>query len=74
MKIKDPVLVSKQVVALYTVDVEGTQIEVRYAYDLDDEGKGFWEYNLDCFIDDLSDDEMEDLENEFEEVISEIGV
>ena len=74
MKIKDPVLVSKKQVAIYEVDVDGTKIEVTYVYDLDEEGKGYWDYSLDCFIEDLSDDEMEDLEDEFAEVISQIGV
>ena len=74
MKIKDPVLILKKQVAIYEVDVEGTKIEVTYVYDLDKEGKGFWDYSLDCFIEDLSDDEMEDLEDEFAEVISQIGV
>ena len=74
MKIKNPVLVSKKQVAIYEVDVDGTKIEVTYVYDLDEEGKGYWDYSLDCFTEDLSDDEMEDLEDEFAEVISEIGV
>lgn len=74
MKIKDPVLLLKQHVAVYEVDVDGTKIEVTYVYDLDEEGKGYWDYSLDCFADDLSDDEMEDLEDEFAEVISQIGV
>ena len=72
MKIKDPVLLLKQHVAVYEVDVDGTKIEVTYVYDLDEEGKGFWDYSLDCFADDLSDDEMEDLEDEFAQVISDI--
>jgi len=74
MKIKDPVLVSKQVVAFYTVDVEGTQIEVRYAYDMDDEGKGGWDYDLSPVCDGLSEDEIDELEDEFSEVICDIGV
>jgi hypothetical protein len=74
MKIKNPVLVSKKQVAVYEVDVEGTKIEVTYVCDLDEEGKGYWDYSLDCFADDLSDDEMEDLEDEFAEVICGIGV
>jgi hypothetical protein len=74
MKIKDPVLVSKKQVAVYEVDVDGTKIEVTYWYDLDDEGKGEWDYDLEpCYIN-LSEEEMEDLEEEFENVISEIGV
>jgi len=74
MKIKNPVLLSKKQWAIYEVDVDGTKIEVTYVYDLDEEGKGFWDYSLDCFADELSDDEMEDLEDEFAEVISQIGV
>jgi hypothetical protein len=72
MKIKDPVLVSKTVNATYIVNVEGKEIEVIYWYDLDDEGKGGWDYDLEpCYVG-LTDEEIEDLEEEFEIVISDI--
>ena len=70
MRIKDPVLFKKTVNAIYIVDVEGKKIEVTYWYDLDDEGKGGWDYDLTpCYVD-LTDEEIEDLEEEFEIVIS----
>lgn len=72
MKIKEPVLFSKQQVAVYHVDVDGTNIEVTYAYDLDEEGKGGWDYDLEPLYEGLSEEEIEDLEEEFEEVIADI--
>lgn len=74
MKIKDPVLQSKQVVAVYEVDVDGTMVEVRYAYDMDEEGKGSWEYDLSECCEGLSEEEIDALEEEFEDVISDIGL
>lgn len=70
MRIKDPVLISKQVVAVYEVDVEGTKIEVFYSYDMDDEGKGGWDWDLSPCYEGLTDDEIEELDDEFEQVIS----
>jgi hypothetical protein len=74
MKIKDPVLVSKTVNAIYIVDVEGKKVEVTYWYDLDDEGKGGWDYDLEPCCIGLTDEKIENLEEEFENVISDIGV
>ncbi len=74
MKIKDPVLVSKTVNATYIVDVEGKKVEVTYWYALDDEGKGWWDYDLEpCYVG-LTDEEIEDLEEEFGIVIGDIGL
>ena len=74
MKIKDPVLLSKQVVALYEVDVEGKKIQVTYSYDMDDEGKGGWEWDLTpCYVG-LTEDEILDLEEEFEIVVSDMEI
>jgi hypothetical protein len=70
MRIKDPVLISKQVVAVYEVDVEGTKIEVFYSYNMDDEGKGGWDWDLSPCYEGLTDDEIQELDDEFEEVIS----
>lgn len=70
MKIKDPVLLSEQVVKVYEVDVEGTKIQVYYSYDMDEEGKGGWDWDLSpCYLG-LTDEEIQDLDDEFEEVIS----
>ena len=70
MRIKDPVLISKQVVAVYEVDVEGTKIEVFYSYNMDDEGKGGWDWDLSPCYEGLTDDEIQELDDEFEQVIS----
>jgi hypothetical protein len=70
MKIKDPVLLSEQVVKVYEVDVEGEKIQVYYSYDMDEEGKGGWDWDLSpCYLG-LTDEEIQDLDDEFEEVIS----
>ena len=74
MNIKEPVLVSKKVVAIYNVNAYGTNIEVVYQYDLDDEGKGSWDYDLTPLYDGLNEYEIDELEDEFSEVISDIGV
>jgi len=70
MKIKDPVLVSKQITSVYEVDVEGHKVEVSYWYNMDDEGKGGWDWDLSPCYEGLTEDEIQDLEIEFEEVIS----
>lgn len=72
-KIKDPVLVSKTVSAVYSVDVDGTKIEVTYWYNMDDEGKGGWDYDLEPLYEGLSDEEINELEDEFSSVICDIG-
>jgi hypothetical protein len=74
MKIKDPVLVSKTVNAVYIVDVEGKKIEVTYWYNADEEGKGGWDWDLNpCYIG-LTEQEIEDLDEEFEAVLEDIGL
>ena len=50
------------------------QIEVTYWYDLDDEGKGGWDYDLTPCHENLTDEEIEDLEEEFEIVIEDLGL
>jgi hypothetical protein len=74
MKIKDPVLFKKTITAIYFVDVEGTKIEVTYWYNLDNEGAGGWDYDLEPLYEGLTDEEIEDLEEEFANVISDIGL
>jgi len=73
MKIKDPVLMSKNIVSIYTVDVDGTKVEVVYSYNMDDEGKGGWDYDLTPCYEGLNEEEIENLEEEFENIISDIG-
>jgi hypothetical protein len=73
MKIKDPVLVYKRVEATYEVDVEDQRIIVNYSYDMDNEADGGWDYDLrPCFVD-LTDEEIEDLEEEFFSVLTDLG-
>ena len=74
MKIKDPVLLSKTVNATFIVDVEGKKVEVTYWYNLDEEGKGGWDYDLEPCYEGLTDEEIEDLEEQFEDVIGDIGL
>jgi len=72
MKIKDPVLVSKQIVSVYEVDVEGKKIKVYYSYDMDDEGKGGWDWDLSPCYEGLNENQIQELDDEFEEVIAEL--
>lgn len=73
MKIKDPVLVYKTVNATWIVDVGGTKIEVVYWYNLDEMHEGGWDYDLTPCYENLTDEEIEDLEEEFELVIEDLG-
>ena len=72
MKIKDPVLVSKQIVSVYEVDVEGKKIIATFTYDGEYEERSGWEYDLSpCYVD-LTEDEIQELEDEFYEVLCEL--
>ena len=73
MKIKDPVLVYKTVNATWIVDVDGTKIEVVYWYNLDEMQEGGWDYDLTSCYENLTEEEIEDLEEEFELVIEDLG-
>jgi hypothetical protein len=74
MRIKDPTLIYKQVNAVYEVDVEGKKIRATYSYDIGDEQAGGWSYDLTpCYVD-LTEEEIQDLEDEFADVILDIGV
>jgi len=74
MKIKDPVLLSKKTVAVYEIDVDGSKVIATYSYDMDNEQAGGWDYDLEPLHEGLDDDEIDDLEEEFSEVILDIGV
>ena len=74
MKIKNPVLLEKQVNAVYEVDVEGIKIQVTYNYSLEDEMNGGWDYDLSPCYEGLTDDEIEELESEFEIVLDNLEV
>ena len=74
MKIKNPVLLEKQVNAVYEVDVEGIKIQVTYNYSLEDEMNGGWDYDLSSCHEGLTDDEIEELEDEFEIVLDSLEV
>ena len=63
-KIKEPVLVGKVVQKAYVIDIEGTQINAYYNYDMDNEQASGWAYDLTpCYVD-LDEDEILDLEEE----------
>lgn len=68
-RIKDPVLKKKVVYALYEVDVEGTKIDVKYTNDDSDYGNLGWSYDLSPCYEGLDEDEILELEDEFEIVI-----
>jgi hypothetical protein len=71
-RIKDPELITKQVNAVYVVDVEGKKVQATYRYDMDNEQAGGWDYDLSpCYVD-LTEDEIQELEDEFYEVLCEI--
>lgn len=71
MKIKNPTLLSKKINEMYLVSVEGTNVIATYTYNMDNEQSGGWEYDLSpCYVG-LSEDEIEDLEEEFYGVLCE---
>ena len=70
MKIETPVLVSKQITSVYEVKVGGKRSEGCYSYDMDDEGKGGWDWDLSPCYKGLTEDEIQELDDEFEEVLS----
>ncbi len=70
MRIKKPVLIEKRVSEVYEVDVEGTTIVAVYEYDLEQESTSGWQYDLSpCYVD-LDEDEIEELEEEFQDILS----
>ena len=71
--IKDPVLLYKTVNATWLVDVDGTKIEVTYWYNLDNEQSGGWDYDLTPCYENLTEEEIEDLVEQFELVIEDLG-
>jgi hypothetical protein len=69
MRIKDAVLIEKRVNEVYEVDVEGKKIIAVYEYDLDNEASSGWDFDLSpCYVD-LDEEEIEDLEEEFYDVL-----
>ena len=69
MKIKNPTLVDKKLTEVYVVDVEGTKVMATYTYDMQNEQSGGWDYDLEpCYVD-LDEDEIDELEEEFYEVL-----
>jgi hypothetical protein len=74
MRIKDPTLIDKRCTAEYEIDVEGTKVRAYYNYDSNNEMNGGWEYDLSpCYVD-LDEDEIQELEDEFCNVIYDISV
>jgi hypothetical protein len=65
MNIKEPVLIEKQVYAIYEVDVEGVKIQATYTNNGETDEANGWDYDLSPCFEGLDDDEIEDLEEEF---------
>jgi hypothetical protein len=69
MRIKNPTLLNKQLTEVYEVDVEGTKVIATYTYDMQEEHRSGWDYDLTpCYVD-LTEDEIEELEEEFYQVL-----
>jgi hypothetical protein len=74
MRIKDPLLVNYVMTKVYSVDVEGKKVEVIYHYDMENEQASGWQYDLEPCLVDLTEEEIQDLEEEFADVVLNIGV
>jgi hypothetical protein len=70
-KIKDPRLIEELIYAVYEIDVEGTKVIAYYNNDPDSDFNG-WKYDLTpCFVD-LTEDEIQELEEDFDQVLCEL--
>ncbi len=73
-RIKDPLLIDQTFGSyqkVYEVDVEGKKVIATYTYDGEEEHRSGWEYDLSpCYVD-LTEDEIQELEDEFYEVLCE---
>jgi hypothetical protein len=71
-KIKNPLLISEEhrgYQKVYEVDVEGKKVIATYTYDGEYEERSGWDYDLTpCYVD-LTEDEIQELEDEFYEVL-----
>jgi hypothetical protein len=75
MRIKDPLLISQTFGSyqkVYEVDVEGKKVIATYTYDGNEEQRSGWDYDLSPCCIDLTEDEIQELEDEFYEVLCEI--
>ena len=74
-KIKNPLLLSTEHYGyqkVYEVDVEGTKVLATYTYDGEYEERSGWNYDLTpCYVG-LDEDQIQELEDEFYEVLCEI--
>lgn len=74
MRIKNPILLKKEIYAEYFIDVEGEPIRVEYSYTTENEQSGGWNYDLSpCYVD-LDEDEIAELEEDFASVIAGIKI
>ena len=72
MRIKKPTLMYMQEKKVYEVDVEGTKVIATYEYDMDNEQASGWDYDLTpCYVD-LTEDEIQELEDEFYQALCEV--
>ena len=74
MRIKEPVLIEKQVYAIYEVDVEGVKIQATYTNNGETDESNGWNYDLSPCFEGLDDDEIAELEDEFTIVLYELEV
>ena len=74
MNIKEPVLIEKQVYAIYEVDVEGVKIQAIYTNNGETDESNGWDYDLSPCHEGLDDDEIEELEDEFVIVLDNLEV
>jgi len=74
MQIKEPVLLEKQVNAIYEVDVEGVKIQATYTNNGETDEANGWNYDLSPCFEGLDDDEIAELEDEFTIVLYDLEV
>lgn len=74
MRIKDPTLIEKRCTAEYEFDIDGVKVRAYYSYDSNNEVNGGWEYDLYECYEGMTDEEMQELDEEFESVIYDISI
>jgi len=71
MKVKSPVMIDRMVEEVYEVDVEGKVVVATYTYYMGREASGQWKYDLTPCFEGLDEDEIFDLEEEFDQALME---
>lgn len=74
IEICEPQFAYKVVKEVYSVEVNGKIINATYTYDVDDEvHAGCWDYDLAPVTQFLSEEEVESLEEQFQDALDEIN-